>query len=182
MNRIVCFAIACALAAGCAGRGKVSRPPAVVEEQRPAQPQSRERAEPVKEGESTLRLPGQNRLMPSEMSGARGPAPETALPRPAASDAPAAPDPEEEYAPPPVPIGQARYRVQIFATATRAGAMRLRDEMTRTLAASVYVEHEPGIWKVRVGNYVDRSEAESMRRRIAGLGHGDCFVVEVLGR
>lgn len=193
--------LAVVVAAGCAAKGKVSPPPATVEQSggkgREEQVSKATAAPPVEEAESTLRLPGQDRVYPSEdprnrpgtltigggeRRAAGAPAEPGAQVTPATHDQPIIPDPEDEFAPPPVRSGDARYRVQLLASMGRATAMALREEMAGVLAIPVFVEHEPGIWKVRAGDFRERVEAEALRRRIVGLGYADAFVVEVLGR
>lgn len=201
--------------AGCAAKGKVLPPPATVEQsggkEREEEVSKATAAPPVEEAESTLRLPGQDRVYPSEDPRNRpgtltigggerrvvepgtpaepraavepgAPAGPGAQVAPATHDQPIIPDPEDEFAPPPVRSGDARYRVQLLASMGRATAMALREEMAGVLAIPVFVEHEPGIWKVRAGDFRERVEAEALRRRIVGLGYADAFVVEVLGR
>lgn len=181
--------LALLLAVGCAGRSKVAppRPPGVHEAGEEAERREPAR-QPLEEAEPTLRLPGQDRVYPSEdprnrpgavSGGLRIGGQESAA---VSHDSAIVPDPEAEFAPPAVAPGEARYRVQMLASMSRASAMAFRAEMAGILDAPVFIEHEPGIWKVRAGDCSEQSEAESLRRRIVGLGYDDAFVVEILGR
>ncbi len=158
----------------------------------------------------TIVLPGQNRLLPSQDprnlagSGELAPAgegPAVAAPAVAAppivpgdvegNEAPASPARESaktdsqapsSFLPPPIPPGEDRFRVQVLASAIPANASRVRGELEETLGLPVYVEQEQGILKVRVGDFRDRAAADTLRRRLFGLGYGDAFVVECRGR
>ena len=72
--------------------------------------------------------------------------------------------------------------MQVLASAVPANAYRVRGELQETLGTAVYVEQEQGILKVRTGDFRDRSDADTLRRRLFGLGYEDAFVVECRGR
>jgi|GEM_PF-5076244 len=91
-------------------------------------------------------------------------------------------DPAARLLPPPVPAGEVRFRVQVFASTNSLSAFSMRDETARTVAEPVYVEQEGGIWKVRLGDCKSLQEAHALRRRVKGLGYDDAFVLEVRGR
>lgn len=73
--------------------------------------------------------------------------------------------------------GAGHYQVQVLVTGDRQKAERLRDRLFDLLGLPVFVEPQLGLWKVRVGMEPDRATAESLRQRLAGLGHEDAFVV-----
>jgi hypothetical protein len=149
-------------------------------------------------------LPGQNRTLPSEDPRNQGEAPEatpsgTAVqtvpavpagesgetrsgPIPARASASNEPPTVPSHLPPPIPPGESRFRVQVLASTSPVNAFRLREEIQETLGLAVFVEQEQGISKVRVGDLEERAEAETLRRRLFGLGYQDAFVVECRGR
>jgi len=91
-------------------------------------------------------------------------------------------DPAARLLPPPVPAGEVRFRVQVFASTNSFSAFSMRDETARTVGEPVYVEQEGGMWKVRLGDCKSLQEAQALRRRVKGLGYDDAFVLEVRGR
>jgi cell division septation protein DedD len=81
------------------------------------------------------------------------------------------------------PAGTARrqhygYRVQLFASSSEAVARQRADEFARVFAEPVYLDYEGLLYKVRVGDFVSRDEAEALRRRVAEAGYDGAFVVE----
>jgi hypothetical protein len=163
------------LSAGCAGRkgGRTSGEPLDSGGGRPRVPQ--------REG---ILLPGQDRLLPSQdpRNQPQGDSIKVSrLVRPAYEPPPELPD-DNPFPPPPVPSGAWRYRVQVLATTYLEKAVRLREELIAVLGKQVYLDAERGIWKVQVGDEADRSAAQTLRRRLIGLGYEDAFIVESKGR
>jgi len=77
------------------------------------------------------------------------------------------------------------YRVQVFATLYRDKAEAFREGIVAKWGVKAYVveERDPAqgvtLYKVRVGNFLDRASAEAMRDRIRRLwGYTDAFVVQ----
>jgi cell division septation protein DedD len=99
---------------------------------------------------------------------------------PAATDQ--ASTPPGPLAPPPIPRGEVRYRVQLIATLRAAAVYELQAELRDLVDAPVYAELEQGLWKLRVGDFTSRDDADGMRRRLVGIGFSDAFVVEFRGR
>jgi hypothetical protein len=95
---------------------------------------------------------------------------------------PAAEMPENPFPPPPIPAGERRYRVQVLASTFLKSALALREELMASIAEDVYLDVEREIWKVQVGDETERSRAQSLRRRLVGLGYEDAFIVESKGR
>jgi hypothetical protein len=192
-------------AAGCAGRGRGTPRPDVGAQGEDghraapatgvaADPGSRESGDRGREQQAeTVILPGQNRWLPSQdprnQAGSGELAPEDEN---SATPAPVPPPPEpvkadpqasaSSFTPPPIPPGEDRFRVQVLASAVSINAYRVRGELEETLGQPVYVEQEQGILKVRAGDFRDRVDADTLRRRLFGLGYGDAFVVESRGR
>ena len=166
---------------GCAARGGGARPPTVPPEatagsqaagQDSAQTQRLDR----------IRLPGQDRVLPSEDPRNR-PAPGVVPAMTPEQEGPGKPiDPAAQFLPPPVPPGESRFRVQVLANTMSLPSFQMRAELAAQIAEPVFIEQEQGIWKVRVGDLKDRQAAEALRRRLLGLGYDDAFVVESRGR
>jgi hypothetical protein len=194
MEAIVLAALLVVAQAGCATRSRhvaSSGQPPVAEEDEARVP---ERAG-ARGGQEAVRLPGQDRWLPSEdprnrpASGGRTtiimPEAMTIGP-PSSADAPA-PAAGPQGAPAPVTAPQDAttperadapyYAVQVLASTTELRARSLRDELTKALGIPVAVDAEGGIWKVRLGHEAQREAAEELRRRMAGLGYEDAFVV-----
>ena len=59
------------------------------------------------------------------------------------------------------------FRVQVYSSNQQQGAKEeaqaLRDELLSTLRLSVYLTYNSPMWKVRVGDFTTRSEAEEWR-------------------
>ena len=129
-----------------------------------------------------IRLPGQDRLLPSEDPRNR-PQPGVVPPMTVEQEGPGKPiDPAAQFLPPPIPPGESRFRVQVLASTMSLPSFRMREELAAQIPEPVFVEQERGIWKVRVGDLKDREQAEALRRRMLGLGYDDAFVVALRGR
>ncbi len=107
------------------------------------------------------------------------PAPETTVTPP--------PQPAPEPAPPATPRVHKvpGFRVQVFASMYRDKAEAFRDGIVAQWGVKAYVveEYDPArgltLYKVRVGNFLDRASAEAMRDRVRTLwGYTDAFVVQ----
>ena len=74
------------------------------------------------------------------------------------------------------------WRVQIFAFADRSRAELAYQDAKLRLNMPVYLEYLPGIdnvpYKIRVGNFQTREEAEKYRDFLRQNGYPDAFVVE----
>jgi cell division septation protein DedD len=72
------------------------------------------------------------------------------------------------------------FRVQILASTSEKNANAFAESAGEKMDYTVYVEYIPPYHKVRVGDFLHRSDAESCRDRLRGQGYGDAFVVESL--
>ncbi|MEO0263474.1 MAG: SPOR domain-containing protein [candidate division WOR-3 bacterium] len=90
---------------------------------------------------------------------------------------PAPTTPTKEVTPPPsVTYG---YRVQILATSNKEKAdMFAKEAQARFPDQKVYVEFIPPYYKVRIGEFITREEAEAFRAKAKSLGYFDAFIVE----
>ena len=195
---------------GCGGRARTTPPPAT-DVAKPAEKAGEADEKPGAPGVvEEISLPGQDRYYPSEdprnrpRSGGSGLTPSPVPKAAPASASPSVPGarPQEQptgsgygdlelkqlppaaadVAPPPVPKGESRFRVQVLASAVLNTAMNVRKEVSEAVDEPVFVEWEREIWKVRVGDLPDRVEADAVRRHLMGLGYDDAFVVEARGR
>lgn len=89
---------------------------------------------------------------------------------PAATPAPKVPDPA---------VFTPGWRVQIFASASMVNADALAEKARAKFTEPVYVEYEPPLYKVRVGDFLTKREAEMMRTRALSEDF-DAWVVESL--
>lgn len=128
-----------------------------------------------------ITLPGQDRHLPSEdPRNQPGQARQTRVSTSGRRvyEPPAEVMPDNPFPAPPIPAGGRRYRVQVLASTFLDNAVRLREELVASFGEEVYLEAERGVWRVQVGDEEQRAIAESLRRRLLGLGYEDAFVVE----
>jgi hypothetical protein len=70
------------------------------------------------------------------------------------------------------------FRIQVFASASIDEAAAARESArTKVGSDSVYVVYDPPVYKVRVGDYATRLEANQRLPRIVNLGFPDAWVV-----
>ena len=72
------------------------------------------------------------------------------------------------------------WRVQLSANSTLADADGRARGARAKFTEPVYVEYEPPFYKVRVGDFLTRPEAESMATRARAEGYEGAWVVETL--
>lgn len=70
------------------------------------------------------------------------------------------------------------YRVQLYATRDIDKARRVAESAQRLFSADVYIEYYEPLYKVRIGDYPDREQAEHMRQHVSSRGFGDAWIVE----
>ncbi|KPL10170.1 hypothetical protein AMJ71_04080, partial [candidate division TA06 bacterium SM1_40] len=84
------------------------------------------------------------------------------------------PEFEEEIVleePPPMPAVETHgYRVQIGAFRKFMGAQNLAAQAETMFREAVYIEEIGGLFKVRVGDFVTRAEADLMRGKAGAMG------------
>ncbi|MEO0281201.1 MAG: SPOR domain-containing protein [candidate division WOR-3 bacterium] len=69
------------------------------------------------------------------------------------------------------------YKVQIFATYDEAKAYKVRDEAKTKFAEDVYVEYIPPYYKVRIGHFKTKEDADRFRDLVKDKGYSDAFTV-----
>ncbi len=73
------------------------------------------------------------------------------------------------------------FRVQIFAFSSKERAQKAKEEAQEILSLPVYIEYDPSIdgpYKVRVGDFTSREEAERYKEKLRQEGYPDAFIVE----
>jgi cell division protein FtsN len=73
------------------------------------------------------------------------------------------------------------WQVQVFAAREEASAREVARGVEARIEAPARVERDGGWYKVRVGGYADRAQAEALRRRLAGMGFSEAFLVRASG-
>jgi hypothetical protein len=68
-------------------------------------------------------------------------------------------------------------RVQILATTSEQSALDAKKKIENRLRYAVYITHEDGMYKVRVGDCENRTEAEKVRRVCREAGYTDAWIV-----
>jgi hypothetical protein len=70
------------------------------------------------------------------------------------------------------------YRVQIFASSTNEGAEKIASEARFKFTERVYVEYDAPYYKVRVGDYKNRSDAEILKQKAINVGYSDAWIAQ----
>lgn len=69
------------------------------------------------------------------------------------------------------------FRVQIFASASIDEATASQRIALSQISDSVYVVYDPPVYKVRIGDYATRLEANQRLTRLVNMGYDDAWVV-----
>ena len=72
------------------------------------------------------------------------------------------------------------YRVQVFASADRERAEAIAAEARSRFGEPVYVEFDPPLYKVRVGDCITRHEADTLKDRANAQGYEGSWVAETM--
>ena len=59
------------------------------------------------------------------------------------------------------------FRVQVLATRDQVNGERLRNKLSESFLEKIYIIFESPNYKVRMGNFIDRRDAETLRRSLA---------------
>lgn len=71
------------------------------------------------------------------------------------------------------------FRVQIFSSSTRGSAENVQMQARIQLARDdVFIDFEPPYFKVRVGNFQTRNDAELLLEEVKKKGYGTAFIVQ----
>ncbi len=86
---------------------------------------------------------------------------------------------EEEAEPQPVDVRiVSGWRVQVISVSDKHGAHRIAEEVMKRSGMMAYVEEVAGAYKVRVGDYTSRREANEAKTRLRELGYSGAFPVQ----
>lgn len=69
------------------------------------------------------------------------------------------------------------FRIQIYASASIDEATAAQRVLRDKVPDSVYVVYDPPVYKVRVGDYASRLEANQRLTRVVNIGYDDAWVV-----
>ena len=68
------------------------------------------------------------------------------------------------------------FRVQVLATRDQVNGERLRNKLSESFLEKIYIIFESPNYKVRMGNFIDRRDAETLRRSLAKKGYPSASV------
>jgi len=69
------------------------------------------------------------------------------------------------------------YRVQVLATQSLEKAGKLKEFLSRKYGSEVYIKFEAPNYKVRIGNFISKSEAEELRTYFNSTGYPQAWII-----
>jgi hypothetical protein len=69
------------------------------------------------------------------------------------------------------------FRVQVLATSTRENAEQLRRTLVMLYTEDIYIIFEAPNYKVRMGNFIDRRNAETLRQILVKSGYPSAWII-----
>ncbi len=72
------------------------------------------------------------------------------------------------------------FRIQIFASSSQENAERIANDAQQSFTEQIYVEPDGNLFKVRVGDFLTREDADKLKVKAAQLGFRGSFVVETM--
>lgn len=69
------------------------------------------------------------------------------------------------------------YKVQLFATYDEMKANKVKNDLQGKFSETVYVEYIAPYYKVRVGEFTTKAQAENLRDEARSKGYSDAFIV-----
>lgn len=69
------------------------------------------------------------------------------------------------------------FRVQVLATGDRGKAENLKNELSLNYVDDIYVVFEAPNYKVRMGNFIDRKNAEQFRQILVKNGYPSAWII-----
>ena len=69
------------------------------------------------------------------------------------------------------------FRVQVFATQDRKKAEGIKEELSFKFDESIYIIFEAPNYKVRIGNFLDRDDAEKLRMELVRESSSSSWIV-----
>lgn len=74
-------------------------------------------------------------------------------------------------------LSKGEYKVQLFATYDEMKANKVANDLRPNFSEEVYVEYIAPYYKVRVGHFETKSQAENVRNLAREKGYADAFIV-----
>ena len=75
------------------------------------------------------------------------------------------------------PSQKTGYRIQVLSTELSSKADSLQSILARIVTDSVYIAYEVPNYKVRVGDFINRYEAEELQKEIIKLGYRSAWII-----
>jgi cell division septation protein DedD len=72
------------------------------------------------------------------------------------------------------------FRVQLLSVSDMDRAQEEKKKAMFKFNTRVYLEFESPLWKLRVGDFKTRKEADALRQEAVGLGYRDTWIVQTL--
>ena len=69
------------------------------------------------------------------------------------------------------------FRVQVFSTRFSNTADSIKTVLGKIVVEKIYITFDAPIYKVRVGNFVSRNNAEKMKHRLVKLGYNSSWII-----
>ena len=69
------------------------------------------------------------------------------------------------------------FRVQVLATRDQVNGERLRNKLSESFLEDIYIIFESPNYKVRMGNFINRRDAEALRRSLAKKGYPSSWII-----
>ena len=69
------------------------------------------------------------------------------------------------------------FRVQVLATRDQVNGERLRNKLSESFLEDIYIIFESPNYKVRMGNFINRRDAEALRRILAKKGYPSAWII-----
>jgi len=70
------------------------------------------------------------------------------------------------------------FRIQLYATRDIEKAKTVAESARQLFNEKTYIEYQEPLYKVRIGDYTTREQAERMRYRVTSSGFEDAWLVE----
>ncbi len=78
----------------------------------------------------------------------------------------------------PKTVTVAGYRVQLYSTTDYYAAVRVRNEAMTRFTEEIIMDFEQPYYKIRIGNYIDRQEAEAIRIHARTIGYPEAWLIQ----
>jgi hypothetical protein len=72
----------------------------------------------------------------------------------------------------------AGYRVQLYSTTDYYAAVRVRNEAMTRFTEEIIMDFEQPYYKIRIGNYINRQEADEIRMYARTIGYPEAWVIQ----